>query len=79
MVNELRGHWTENIHDLVKYLAEYMACGMALKISFRQLIRTIGGWGPKAICVMLSPAAWLVGAYFRKDTDMNRSLTDKLL
>ena len=79
MVNELRGHWTENIHDLVKYLAEYMACGMALKISFRQLIRTIRGWGPKAICVMLSPAAWLVGAYFRKDTDLNRSLTDKLL
>ena len=79
MVNELRGHWTENIHDLVKYLAEYMACGMALKISFRQLIRTIEGWGPKAICVMLSPAAWLVGAYFRKDTDLNRSLTDKLI
>lgn len=79
MVNELRGHWKENIHDLVKYLAEYMACGMALKFSFRQLIRTIEGWGPKAICVMLSPAAWLVGAYFRKDTDMNRSLTDKLL
>ena len=65
MVNELRGHWAENLHDLVKYLAEYMACGMASRLPYRRLIRTIEGYGPKAICVLLSPAAWLVGAYFR--------------
>lgn len=66
MVNELRGHRTENKRDLLKYLAEYMACGIALRLRYGKLIHTMESVGLKTLCVLLTPAAWLVGSYFRK-------------
>ena len=66
MVNELRGHRTENKRTLMKYLAEYMSCGLALRLPYRKLIRTMDSVGLKSLCVLLTPAALLVGTYFRK-------------
>ena len=57
MLNELRGRLQENPRDLLKYVAEYMACGKALKIKNQELLTRLEGFLLKTIAFIISPAA----------------------
>lgn len=58
LVNELRGRQHENLRTLIKYLAEYMVCGCALRLKIKDLLAHIDGFGPKLTCLLLLPCAW---------------------
>jgi hypothetical protein len=65
LLNELQGRYCENVHDTLKYLAEYLACGTALKYPVSQLVRSLNSRFLRVGGILLSPAAFLVGGYFR--------------
>ena len=60
MLNELRGRLLENPRDLLKYVAEYMTCGKALKIKNQELLTRLEGPLLKTIALIITPAATLV-------------------
>ena len=60
MLNELRGRLLENPRDLLKYVAEYMACGKALKIKNQELLTRLEGPLLKTIAFIITPVAVLV-------------------
>lgn len=61
ILNELRDRLWENPKDLVKYVAEYVACGAAIRISFKELVAHIKGLTLKTIAILLYPAGLIVG------------------
>ena len=61
LLNELRDRLWENPKDLVKYVAEYVACGAAIGISFKELVAHLEGQTLKTIAVLLYPAGVVVG------------------
>lgn len=63
LLNELRGRLWENPKDLVKYVAEYVACGAALHISFKELVAHLEGLTLKTIAILLYPAGFVVGKW----------------
>ena len=65
LLNELQCRYRENILDTLKYLAEYVACGIALKYPVSQLVRSLNSRFLRVGGILLSPAAFLVGGYFR--------------
>lgn len=60
MLNELRGRLQENPRDLLKYMAEYMTCGKALKIKNQELLTHLESPLLKTIAFVISPAAALI-------------------
>ena len=60
MLNELSGHLLENPRDLLKYVAEYMTCGKALKIKNQELLTRLEGPLLKTIALIITPIAALV-------------------
>lgn len=65
MLNELHGRYHENVKDTLKYLSEYLSCGMALKVSPHQLLQELQSRWLRLVGFFLLPAAFLVGGYFR--------------
>ena len=61
LLNELRDRLWENSKDLVKYVAEYVACGAAIHISFKDLVAHLEGLTLKTIAILLYPAGFVVG------------------
>lgn len=61
LLNELRDRLWENPKDLVKYVAEYVACGAAIGISFKELVAHLKGLTLKTIAILLYPAGFVVG------------------
>lgn len=61
ILNELRDRLWENPKDLVKYVAEYVACGAAIRISFKELVAHLEGLTLKTIAILLYPAGLIVG------------------
>ena len=61
LLNELRDRLWENPKDLVKYVAEYVACGAAIRISFKDLVAHLEGLTLKTIAILLYPAGLIVG------------------
>ena len=61
LLNELRDRLWENPKDLVKYVAEYVACGAAVHISFKELVAHLEGLTLKTIAILLYPAGLIVG------------------
>lgn len=67
MLNELGDRLWENPKDAVKYLAEYLACGAALRYSLMTLLSHLDHRTLKVLGVTLWPAALIVGVCFRKN------------
>lgn len=63
LLNELRDRLWENPKDLVKYVAEYVACGAAIRISFKELVAHLEGLALKAIAILLYPAGLIIGKW----------------
>ena len=61
LLNELRDRLWENPKDLVKYVAEYVACGAAIGISFKELVAHLEDLALKTIAILLYPAGLFVG------------------
>lgn len=61
LLNELRDRLWENPKDMVKYVAEYVACGAAIRISFKELVAHLEGLTLKTIAILLYPAGLFVG------------------
>lgn len=61
LLNELRDRLWENPKDLVKYVAEYVACGVAIGISFKELVAHLSGCTLKTLASLLYPAGLIVG------------------
>ena len=61
LLNELRDRLWENPKDMVKYVAEYVACGAAIRISFKELVAHLEGLTLKTIAILLYPAGLIVG------------------
>ena len=61
LLNELRDRLWENPKDLVKYVAEYVACGVAIRISFKKLIANMKGCTLKTLTALLYPSGFIVG------------------
>lgn len=66
ILNELKDRVWENPKDAVKYMAEYMACGSALKYGIKTLMLHLDLFSLKVIAVLLYPFALQLGKYFRK-------------
>ena len=66
LLNELEGRLWENPKDAVKFLAEYLACGSALKYGIKTLLSHIDVYSLKVIAVLLYPFALQLGKYYRK-------------
>lgn len=65
LLNELRGRLWENPKDMVKYVAEYVACGIAINAGFRNLIGHLEGPTLKCTALLLYLPGILVGLFFR--------------
>ena len=63
LLNELRDRLWENPKDMVKYVAEYVACGAAIHISFKDLVAHLKGLTLKTIAILLYPAGFIVGQW----------------
>ena len=63
LLNELRDRLWENPKDMVKYVAEYVACGAAIGIRFKELVAHLEGLTLKTIAILLYPAGLLVGKW----------------
>ena len=61
LLNELRDRLWENPKDMVKYVAEYVACGAAIGINFKELVAHLEGLTLKTIAILLYPAGVIVG------------------
>lgn len=61
LLNELRDRLWENPKDLVKYVAEYVACGAAIHLGFKELVVHLEGLTLKTIAILLYPAGLIVG------------------
>lgn len=64
-LNELDDRLWDNPKGVVKYVAEYVACGAALGLPPTTLVKKINNWVLKTIGVFLWPAALLVGGFIR--------------
>ncbi len=71
MLNELEDRLWENPKDAVKYLAEYLACGAALRYSLQILIGHLNNRILKVIGVIIWPLAFVVGTQFRCKDDFS--------
>ena len=65
MLNELQGRYQENVKDTFKYLAEYLSCGIAIGISPQTLFHNLQSKWLRVAAILLLPAAYCVGGYFR--------------
>jgi len=65
MLNELQGRYHENVKDTFKYLAEYLSCGIALSVSPQILFHNLQSKWLRVAAILLLPAAYCVGGYFR--------------
>ena len=65
IVNEMKKQGWKNPKHLIKFLAEYMVCGLAVELSFVRLIKEIKRWEQKAICCLIAPLAYVVGLKFK--------------
>lgn len=72
MLNELADRLLENPKDAVKYLAEYLACGAALRYSLQMLIGHLNNRILKVIGVIIWPLAFVVGTHFRCKDDFSQ-------
>ncbi len=63
LLNELRDRLWENPKDLVKYVAEYVACGAAIHISFKDLVAHLNGCTLKTLASLLYPAGLIIGKW----------------
>ncbi len=63
LLNELKDRLWENPKDLVKYVAEYVACGAAIGIGFKELVAHLEGMMLKTIAILLYPAGFIVGKW----------------
>lgn len=63
LLNELRDRLWENPKDLVKYVAEYVACGAAIGISFKELVAHLNGCTLKTLASLLYPAGLIIGKW----------------
>lgn len=72
MLNELDDRLWENPKDAVKYLAEYLACGAALRYSLQMLIGHLNNRILKVIGVIIWPLAFVVGTHFRCKDDFSQ-------
>ena len=61
LLNELKDRLWENPKDMVKYVAEYVACGAAIGISFKELVAHMEDLTLKTIAILLYPAGLIVG------------------
>lgn len=66
MLNELKGRYNENLRQTIKYIAEYMVCGMALGLPMTRLVGTLDSRGLRIFSCVLLPLTWFVGIAFRK-------------
>ncbi len=65
IINEMGKAGWKNPSHLVKFLAEYMACGSAVGISPFRLTKQLERREQKAICWLLAPLAYVVGFKFK--------------
>lgn len=63
LLNELRDRLWENPKDMVKYVAEYVACGAAIGISFKELVAHLNGCTLKTLASFLYPAGLIIGKW----------------
>ena len=63
LLNELRDRLWENPKDMVKYVAEYVACGAAIGISFKELVAHLNGCTLKTLASLLYPAGLIIGKW----------------
>ena len=61
LLNELRDRLWENPKDLLKYVAEYVACGAAIHISFKELVAHLEGCTLKTLATLLYIPSIIVG------------------
>ncbi len=66
LLNELENRLWENPKDVVKYLAEYVVCGSALKYGIKTLASHLEASSLKILAGLLYPVALPLGIYFRK-------------
>lgn len=65
IVNEMEEQGWKNPKHLIKFLAEYMSCGLAVGLSFVRLIKEIKRWEQKVVCCLIAPLAYIVGLKFK--------------
>ncbi len=66
VLNELGKEKYCNIRRLLKSLAQYWACALALKLPIKKCFTSLKGVGVRLISILVIPLAWLVGLYFVK-------------
>lgn len=66
LVNEMGKDGWKNPKHLVKYLAEYMACGLALDLNLGSLLRNLNNSLQRFICLLLYMPAKIVAWRFKK-------------
>ena len=63
LLNELRDRLWDNPKDLMKYVVEYIACSVAIHISFKKLIANMKGCTLKTLTALLYPLGFIVGKW----------------
>jgi len=66
VLNELGKDKYCNIRRLLKSLAQYWACALALKLPIKKCFTSLEGLGVRLISLFVIPIAWIVGLYFVK-------------
>jgi len=67
IINELSIQGWKNPIHLIKYFAEYLACGKAVGIGAVELIHKIQTPYNKVVCAMICPISFLFGCYLRNN------------